>query len=82
MSTFDQEQTLNQQTFQRLQREVQQATSGLQTGQYVGIVRGQVVATSSDFAELLDRLNHIEPDPSRRFVGRVGEDYDRMERVL
>lgn len=66
----------NQEAYQKFKKELEQKYPG----QFIGIVRGQVVAHAPTFQEVLVQLEAIEPDPSARLVFRVGESYP--ERVV
>ena len=67
------ERQLNQKAYQELKKELGQKYPG----QFVGIVRGQVVAHAPTFQEVLAQLEAIEPNPSARLVFRVGESYPK-----
>jgi hypothetical protein len=51
------------------------------SGKFVGIANGQVVALGSDPDEVIDRLEEVEPEPSKCLCFEAGLDYDRVQEI-
>jgi hypothetical protein len=76
--TVEQERRLNQRIARRLAKELAETHNG----QWVGLVRGEVVTTAPTLEEVTGSLMKVEPDPLRRFVFRAGEDYRKKLIIL
>ena len=76
------EQCLNQKAFERLQQETQSQPEQWPAGQYVGILRGQVVAASFDFWEVVNTLRQAEPDRRKGMIFQIGDRYSETERMM
>jgi hypothetical protein len=74
----EQERQLNQRMARRLAREMEQTHQG----QWVGLVRGEVVATAPTLGEVIDALAQVESNPQRRFTFRVGEEFHKKLIIL
>ncbi|MBI3822360.1 MAG: hypothetical protein HY289_06740 [Planctomycetes bacterium] len=51
------------------------------TGKYVGIANGKVVVVTDDLNDLLKRLKHVEPDPSKTYCVELGRDYSKVYEI-
>jgi len=71
---LERERERNRRAYRRLKARIDQTYSA---GQYIGIVRGKVVADAPTFSELLHKLASIEMHPDLRFVVQAGVDYPR-----
>jgi hypothetical protein len=78
MTELEEERRLNQEAYRRLRDELKKDD----LGQFVGIVRGKIVANGPTFREAIAKLNRIEKDPSRRLVFRVGEIYPEKITII
>ena len=47
-------------------------------GKYVGIANGQVVVVTDDLDDMSQRLDQVEPDPTKVFWVEIGRDYDKV----
>lgn len=61
----------NQRAFLRLRKKLAET----HPGQWVGLVKGQVVAIAPSLEELRERLDQVEPRPRYRMVFQAGEPY-------
>jgi dihydroxyacetone kinase-like predicted kinase len=75
---FQEEYELNQQTYKKLKAKYAQTKKG----QFIGIVDGKVVAEAETIDAVFEKLDQIEPIPSRRFVFRAGEEYPEKITLL
>ena len=63
---------INEAAYHRLKGEID---SSYRLGEYVAIVRGEIVAHAETFPGLLAQLVQIEKDPMQRFVVQAGRYY-------
>ena len=68
---FQEEYELNQKTYKKLKEKYAQTKKG----HFIGIVKGKVVAEAETIDAIFEKLDQVEPTPSRRFVFRAGENY-------
>ncbi|MBI1922788.1 hypothetical protein HYR99_00915 [Candidatus Poribacteria bacterium] len=76
--TVEQERQLNQRVARRLAQEMAETHKG----QWIGLVRGEVVTTAPTLEEVTASLMKVEPDPRRGLVFRAGEDYRKKLIIL
>ncbi|MBI1929359.1 hypothetical protein HYR99_34585 [Candidatus Poribacteria bacterium] len=76
--TVEQERRLNQRVARRLAQEMAETHQG----QWVGLVRGEVISTGATLEEVTAALMKVEPDPRRGVVFRAGEDYRKKLIIL
>ena len=66
----------------RIQREAQRGPEKWGTGQWVGLLHGQVVAASFDWKEVVTAVEKVAHDRQQAMLFRVGDNYDEVERML
>jgi hypothetical protein len=76
---LQEERRLNERAYRRFKRKIDETYP---SGQYIAIVRGNVVADAPTFRQLMAKLQSIETDPNRRFVVQAGVEYPREAIVL
>lgn len=76
--TIEQERRLNERAARRLHKKM----AATHNGQWIGLVRGEVLATGATLGEVLDALAQVEPDPKRRFTFQVGEESGKKLIIL
>ncbi len=76
--SVEQERRLNQ----RIARRLAQQMAETHQGQWVGLVRGEVVAIEPTLDALIEKMGVIEPDSRRGMVFQAGKDYTKKKIIL
>jgi hypothetical protein len=66
----------------RIQREAQRKPDKWRAGQWVGLLRGKVVATSSDWREVVTAVEKVAQDRRQAMLFRFGDNYGAIERMM
>jgi hypothetical protein len=72
----------NMKAWRRIHREARQKPEKWQSGQWVGLLQGQVVAASFDWKEVVATVEKLAGDRHQAMLFRVGDNYDEVERML
>jgi len=81
MATIKTIKEINQALADKLAREGINNPHAPYYGKIVGLANGKVVVVADDLNEVVQRLQAIEPDPTKTFVVEVGYDFDKIHYV-
>ncbi|NCO35272.1 MAG: hypothetical protein AUJ92_05070 [Armatimonadetes bacterium CG2_30_59_28] len=76
--TLEDERRLNQRAARRLHKQMDKS----HTGQWVGLVHGEVAVIAPSLDEVAETLAKVEPDSRRRLVFRAGKDSRKKVVIL
>jgi hypothetical protein len=71
-------QEVNQELAWKINEEARRDPNSPYAGKFVGIANGQVVVVADDLAELMRRLEQIEPNPQKTFWVEASRDCDEV----
>ena len=72
---------LNEEVYQRINRETRADPSSPYANKYVGLVNGEVVVVTDDLNELDRRLDELDPENNGSFVFEANRDPNEVYRV-
>ncbi len=71
----------NEQLARQINRQARQDPQSPYAGKLVGIAHGQVVVVADSWAEVVQRLRQVEPDPTQCHCIEASGDYERVEEI-
>ena len=72
----------NMKALRHIQQEAPQKSEKWRTGQWVGLLNGEMVAVSFDWKEVIAAVDQVVRDRRQAMLFRVGDNYDKVERML
>jgi hypothetical protein len=73
--------SVNERLAREINQEARQNPASVYAGKLVGIARGKVIVVADSWAEVVERLRQVEPDPAHCFCLDASADYDRVDEI-
>ena len=74
-------QDLNRELANKFNQETRNNPQSSYANKWVGIANGQVVVVADDLDVMIDRLQQIEPDPTKTFGIEASRDYEEVHEI-
>ncbi len=81
MSTVRTVSELNEELAKQINQEALKNPQSPYANKFVGIANGQVVVVADSLDEMIDRLEQIEPDPTKTFGVEASRDDSEVEYI-